>query len=183
MIVENNQVLILTYQKGYRITNDGKLLNSKGKELVGGDKPVGKSIYKHFTTRFQKKFVVITFHRLQAYQKFGDKIFEEGIVVRHLDGNSLNNSWDNIAIGTSSDNQMDIPKEIRTRSAIKASRKMQNNNRSFNERCKIYEHLKNGIPYSEIMLKYNISSKGTLSFMKNKSIEYKQYLNSLIVQG
>ena len=76
MIVENNQVLILTYQKGYRITNDGKLLNSKGKELVGGDKLVGKSIYKHFTTRFQKKFVVITFHRLQAYQKFEDKIFE-----------------------------------------------------------------------------------------------------------
>lgn len=51
----------------------------------------------------------LRFHRLQAYQKFGDEIYKEGIQVRHLDGNSLNNSFENIAIGTNKDNQQDIP--------------------------------------------------------------------------
>lgn len=115
-------------------------------------------------------------HRLQAYQKFGDKIFENKIVVRHLNGNYLDNSWDNILIGTFSDNKMDIPKENRIKSATTASRKMQDNIRTYDERCLIYEDLKNNIPYKEVMLKHNISSKGTLSFMKNKSIEYKEYL-------
>ena len=54
---------------------------------------------------------------------------------------------------------------------------MQDNIRSYEERCLIYEDLKNGIPYTEIMNKHNISSKGTLSFMKNKSMEYKEYLS------
>ena len=52
---------------------------------------------------------------------------------------------------------------------------MQDNTRSYEERCKIYDDLKSGKTYSEIMEKHNISSKGTLSFMKNKSIEYKEY--------
>lgn len=39
-------------------------------------------------------------HRLQAYQKFGDKIYEDGIVVRYLNGDRYDNSYDNIGIGT-----------------------------------------------------------------------------------
>ena len=31
-------------------------------------------------------------HRLQAYQKYNNEIYNKGIVVRHLDGNKLNNS-------------------------------------------------------------------------------------------
>ena len=46
------------------------------------------------------------------------------------------------------------------------------------ERCLIYEDLKNNLPYSEIMKKHNVSSKGTLSFMKNKSKEYKEYIST-----
>lgn len=34
--------------------------------------------------------------------------------MRHLDGNSLNNSIDNIEIGSWTDNRLDIKKEIRT---------------------------------------------------------------------
>ena len=88
-----------------------------------------------------------------------------------------NNSWDNIEIGNQSDNMLDIPKEIRIKSATVASRKMQDNSRSFEERWKIYEDLNLGLTYSEIMKKHNISSKGALSFMKNKSKEYKEYLS------
>ena len=166
--------LIESYNKGYRITNEGEVLGLKRKELS----PRIHYGYKKFCTRLKSgERYIVNYHRLQAYQKFGDKIFEEGIVVRHLDGNSLNNSWDNIGIGTNSDNQMDRSLQCRKNVATIATRKMQDNIRSYEDRCKIYEDLKNGMSYNEIMKKHNISSKGTLSFMKNKSLEYKEYLN------
>jgi hypothetical protein len=46
-------------------------------------------------------------HRLQAYQKFGDAIFEEGILTRHMNDICTDNSWDNIEIGTYQDNAND----------------------------------------------------------------------------
>ena len=55
---------------------------------------------------------------------------------------------------------------------------MQNNIRTYEDRCKIYEDLKNKVSYKDIMKNHNISSKGTLSFMKNKSLDYKEYLNN-----
>ena len=97
-------------------------------------------------------------------------------MVRHIDNNSLNNFWDNIEIGSNSDNQMDRNPDCRKKSAIIASRKMQDSVRSYEERCKIYEKLKNGISY-RIIEKENNIRRSTLSFMKNKSIEYKEYLN------
>jgi hypothetical protein len=47
--------------------------------------------------------------------------YEEGTVVRHLNGDPGSNAWDNIAIGTMSDNMFDIPKQIRIRRAEHAS--------------------------------------------------------------
>jgi hypothetical protein len=41
----------------------------------------------------------IAIHRLQAFQKYG-VLYEEGTVVRHLNGDPGSNAWDNIAIGT-----------------------------------------------------------------------------------
>jgi hypothetical protein len=52
-------------------------------------------------------------HKLQAYKKFGEEIFKQGIVVRHLNGNKTDNSWENISIGTQSDNMMDRSEEER----------------------------------------------------------------------
>jgi hypothetical protein len=46
-------------------------------------------------------------HKFVAYILFGEDSFTEGVEVRHLDGDVLNLSRDNIALGTSSDNQMD----------------------------------------------------------------------------
>jgi hypothetical protein len=39
----------------------------------------------------------IAIHRLQAFQD-GDLLYEEGTVVRHLNGDPGSNAWDNIAI-------------------------------------------------------------------------------------
>jgi len=75
----------LSVDKGYSVDKDGKVFNKDGQEISIGKSKKG---YLSFNIRVEKgsnptrSFV----HRLQAYQKFGDKIFETGIVVRHLNG-------------------------------------------------------------------------------------------------
>ena len=170
---KQSELTKISFTKGYRVSTEGYVVSPKGKII---NTSISTQGYSSFNIR-HKNLVTRSFvHRLQAYQKFGDKIFKSGIVVRHLNGNSLDNSWENIVIGTQSDNIKDICPSIRKSKAIKASRKMQDTARSFEERCKIYEDLKNKVPYSEIMKRHNVSSKGTLSFMKNKSEEYKEYI-------
>ena len=61
--------------------------------------------------------MTVYFHRLQAYTKFGDALFEDGVVTRHGKGGPLDNSWDNINIGTQAANMKDIPAKERRRSA------------------------------------------------------------------
>ena len=179
---KQNELIIHAYKLGYRISKKGEVVNPKGqyiKSFLNGKNPLPYlvfSIRDYSKWKYAKK-VKVKVHKLQAYQKFGDRMFEEKILVRHLNGIKRDNSWGNISIGSQSDNMMDIPEEIRIKSATTASRKMQDSTRSYEERCKIYEDLSSGLKYSEIMLKHNISSKGTLSFMKNKSKEYKQYIS------
>jgi hypothetical protein len=100
-----------------------------------------------------------------GYLKFGDEIYTKGMQVRHLDGNPLNNSWDNIDIGTQSENMHDIPKERRVECALKATQRVK---RYSDEDVLEMKRLRdNGAKYSEIMERFNISSKGTLSFILN----------------
>lgn len=87
-------------------------------------------------------------------------MFRTGIVVRHLDGVRTNNSWSNIAIGTHSDNMMDVPKKKRI---LKASNPQYSHMDIIRDRRK-------GMSYKDIMNKYNITSKGTISFIINKSL-------------
>lgn len=46
-------------------------------------------------------------HRVVAFRKYGEIVFEKGIMVRHLDGNKLNNTPNNLAIGYNQDNVND----------------------------------------------------------------------------
>ena len=85
-------------ERGYFVTKDGLVFfNGKQRKLNLKNK---KYQYYCFNIRIDGKPKRIEVHRLQAYQKFGDKIFEKGIVVRHLNGDSTDNSYDNIGIGT-----------------------------------------------------------------------------------
>lgn len=111
----------IVYDIGYRI-NNGKIFSGKtGKEikykLNNRGYPIIRVSIIEDTDGVYRKINNVSVHRLVAYQKYGDKIYESGIVVRHLDGNPLNFLEDNIAIGTMSDNIFDIPKDIRIRSA------------------------------------------------------------------
>ncbi len=99
------------------------------------------------------------------------KIFKKGIQVRHFNGNELDNSHDNILIGTASMNSMDRPEEKRISMAINASYK---NRILTDEQVKeLIKDRSEGMSYGKLMTKYNISSKGTISYMIQKSSYFK----------
>lgn len=153
-----SRALLLAYEKGYRITEDGKVINPNGKEVKGS---INEG-YLEIGIRVDKKTQKLKVHRLQGYQKFGERIFEEGIVLRHLNSNSLDNSWDNIGIGSHSDNMNDIPEEIRLKKALHATSFTKKHN--YEEVKAYYAEVKS---YKKVMERFNISSKGTLNFILN----------------
>jgi len=141
---------------GFDIDKDGQVYGIKGKPLNG----INDKGYLYFGIRINGKTRKVAAHRLQAYKKFKDKMFEEGIMVRHMDDNPLNNSWDNIEIGNQSDNMMDMAKEVRLAKALHATSFARKYDK---ETVKAYyaEHKS----YKKTMQHFNISSKGTLHFI------------------
>ena len=160
--------------KGYTVTKEGILLNRNGIQVKGRIKDRKRDYYNfdiRIGPRKENKKVHCMIHRLQAYQKFGDKIYEKGIVVRHLNGDRYDNSYDNIDIGTNKDNKNDIPKELVSINCGQISRQYSNETIE-----SIRKDYKKGIRYSNIMIKYNISSKGTVHYIIHKEYTlYKTY--------
>ncbi len=150
----------LATERGYKVTNDGVLLNAKNKSIGSLD---GYG-YKRIALEFNGRKLVLFAHRLQAYQKYGEAIYSKGILVRHLDGDKTNNSIDNIAIGTNRDNIMDRPVEDRVRHANNATKKTIKYNRD-----EVVEfHNRNGKVSKVTMEHFGITSTGTLHYILNK---------------
>jgi len=155
------------YERGYRMDKDGTFYNPKG-NIVRGHLDDG---YRNFKIRVPgnyKKHYHFRLSRFQAYCKFGDKIYEEGIVVRHLNGIRDDNSWDNIEIGTQSQNMLDRPVEERKKHAIKASRKIAKYDV---DEVRKYHNKVNS--YKKTMKKFNIPSSGSLWDVLNRPNIYK----------
>lgn len=155
--------LLIAYSKGYRCDEKGNVIS-----------PLGNLLKLRIDSRGYQAFSVniglkggkgVPVHRLQAYMKFGDRIFEKNIHVRHLDGNPTNNSYDNIGIGTPYENSMDRDPEDRMKYAINAS----TGNRKFtdDEMVKILEFYDGCKSYKQTMQEFGITSKGSLWFMLN----------------
>ena len=155
----------VAYEKGYRVTKDGQLLNPKGK-VIGNLNDKG---YQRTTLKLNKVHILHT-HRLQAYQKYGDKLFENGIMVRHLNGNKLDNSWENIAIGTNKDNAMDISQQKRKENTLKAVKTIIKYNKDFV--LKLREEYKLSKNYNELGRKYNMRSSD-IWYLVNKRKVFK----------
>ena len=170
MMSNRNQIIIESAKRGYIVSELGVVKGLRKNILK---LTVAKGYYC-FTIRFglKNKGHGVYVHRLQAYQKFGTKFFEEGIQVRHVNGNSLDNSFENIQIGTHSENMLDIPKEVRIKTSNVAWRKA--NPRTEKERFEIYKLINNGLSYSQINKRLSVSN-GTLSYMKNISKEYRVF--------
>ncbi len=162
----NSEILKYAKMNGYFVDKKGNVFSST--KQLALSKRTDKSNYSYFrfSMRYYGKRVNISVHRFIAYFKFGEDLFNDGVKVRHLDSNSLNNSWDNIEIGTHADNMLDVPKEVRIEKAIKASEKR----RKFSDEevQQILDDRDSGFTYKMLCDKYN-TSKSTLSYLFNKA--------------
>ena len=91
----------------YTIDNNGILKNRKGK-VVGS---LNRQGYEKIQITLDGKCKEIFTHRIQAFKKFGRKMYETGIQVRHLNDIKTDNNWENIELGTAKDNYNDRGKK------------------------------------------------------------------------
>ena len=102
-----NEAIIEAYKKGYRVSDCGQKVIYKEKErklqtVITLGKP-----YFRFSVGYKGSSTNIMVHRLQAYQKYKNRVFTDSLVVRHKNDNSLDNSKKNILLGTLQDNSRD----------------------------------------------------------------------------
>ena len=96
-----NIAVIYAFNKGYTVDCLGNCFKNGIEVKV----MINKNGYKKFSIRINKEVIPVFIHKMQAFKKFGEKAFELGICVRHLNGNSIDNSVENIAIGTQKQNR------------------------------------------------------------------------------
>lgn len=122
MTITSNDAIRIAYDRGYRVLEDGTVLNHAGK-------PMKLRVYKdtkypQLVIRVDKsKSKTIRIHRLAAYCFYGEALFDEGIEVRHLNANVFDVSKANIALGTHRENELDKPPEIRKKKRGSPKRK------------------------------------------------------------
>jgi len=154
---KRNQHTIECYKKGYRII-DGKIFNPQGKELkVMRD----NSGYAKISSYSNGKYKNLFLHKLAAYQKFGELMFQEKIQVRHLDGDRLDFSLENIELGTAMQNRLDMPLEQRKDSAYRSNIKRRKLSQQEVEKIRndfLNVESKYGF-YSKIARLYNVSAR------------------------
>src|SRR5262245_6634360 len=88
----------VAYQKGYRVSECGTVVMG----IRGPMHPRNQEGYFRFKVNVGGTDVSCPVHRLQAFQKYGDQIYAPGLAVRHKNNNSLDNSLDNILLGSGS---------------------------------------------------------------------------------
>lgn len=161
---KTNRAVIIAYRKGYRIV-DGEPQSPTGKTLKTTFQKGIDYRRPRFSVNVNGEKQNAYVHKLAAFQKFGIAMFEAGVQVRHLDGDTMNNQAENIAIGTASDNMMDKAPKERTRLAINASNNLRKlNDRQILEARKLRE---SGWSYKQLMEKYQIKHKSTIHHILN----------------
>jgi len=159
-----SQVLMETFQKGYRVNEEGDVISPKGlkpKLRVDTRGYLCCTVSTNHINGYQERYPLLV-HRLVAYQKYGDKLFQAGLEVRHKDGEKLNNSFDNILIGTHTQNMMDIPSDQRLKRSLHAALC----HRKYPHEEVILEYERTG-SYKKTMKRFGITSKGTLHNILN----------------
>lgn len=149
-----NRTLLKAHEKGYRIV-DGVIMSSKG-----DGKTVKATLNKGRYFKFSTTEGRVKIHKLVAFQKFGNAMFEEGIMVRHLDGDGFNNLPDNIALGTCQDNADDVSDEVRKRRALKAG--LASRKYTDEQMLEMRKMRSDGCKYAEIMEKFNVKDTGSM---------------------
>ena len=162
-VVFSHQAIISAYKNGFSVV-DGVLLKDgypyKTRVNIGN-----YLTFSYFYPEAGRSYTVMV-HRLIAYQKYKEKMFEKGIQCRHFDGNSHNNFDDNILIGTALDNAMDKPPEVRKRAAAIATSYI-----GAYDYDEVYGLWISGKSKSEIMAITGIKTRNTVSAIINKKTD------------
>lgn len=158
---EANLFLVEAYNRGFRVSDCGKFIKTtrSKRPQVAFEKG-----YPIISVRISKKTMKVPWHRIQAMQKYGEKLFKKGIVVRHKNSIKTDCSVDNILIGTMADNNMDKPAEDRLKYALNATSYARKYPAS-----EVKEFYKENKSYKKTMEKFGIGSKGTLHFILNSA--------------
>lgn len=117
MSTKSNEYIRHAVRRGYTADHTGQVFNPNGNPVKGSIKTRkhykgrggGNKPYRYYSiTSPTEKYTsrTVPAHRLIAYLKYGEKALQAEC-VRHLNDNSLDNSWDNIALGTHYDNHLD----------------------------------------------------------------------------
>lgn len=100
--------------RGYYVTEEGEVFGPKGKLSLNSKNQNG---YPTYSTNWDGEVFGVPMHKLAALCFYGSKIFDNGVHVRHLDGNKFNLSKLNIVLGTASENELDKPEDQRIATA------------------------------------------------------------------
>lgn len=116
------KAISIALEKGYKMADDGVLIGMKGKPLKVRLR--GKQRYPTFSVNVgdltPSTVYGVPVHKFAAYWYYGEDSYVEGLVVRHLDGDTLNVSKENLVMGTHSENNLDKCPKVRRNAAIKA---------------------------------------------------------------
>lgn len=115
---------MLAYQRGYRTTNEGQIISPFSMKplklsIAKNQKYPTFSISKVPGVKNKYGVFGIPAHKFAAYCFYGELVWDAEC-VRHLNGNVLDISKNNIVLGTHSENNLDKIKEARVAAAKKA---------------------------------------------------------------
>ena len=102
---------------GYHVCREtGTIIGKSGAPMKGA---VAKNGYVYVTLIIEgltrpSKGNAVTQHQMVAFAKYGEAAFEDGIEIRHLDGERTNNHPANLLLGTRQDNMLDMAPEARS---------------------------------------------------------------------
>jgi hypothetical protein len=116
---KTHRAILEAYERGYRVTRDGRLLSPLGRQLRIARH--GSEAYPRFslnqTALTPSRVYGIPVHMFAGYCFFGRLAFTRGLQVRHLNADQLDVSWANLKMGSPSANERDKPVETRRRVA------------------------------------------------------------------
>lgn len=168
----HEEMIVKAYGMGYRVDKYGQVISP----FSGKPRKLRKHLcagvpYYDFTIKHNRQANVIKVHKLVAYQKFGKDAFKDGIVTRHLDGNSENNCPSNIDLGTQSQNQMDRDPEDRLSHSIKAatSKRVLTDHEVMQVRLRRSQ----GLTYQQLADEFGLSGKGQAHYIVNNDYKTK----------
>lgn len=163
-----NRNEIIATERGYYFDESLQLRNKDGNLVIGYINPSG---YRVFGLTHNGKRITIRVHRMAAFQKYGLDIYNDGMEVRHLNNIKLDNSFENIAIGTHKDNYLDIEENDRRERVLRSAKTLSKHpaKEIINKKVDIVKKLKEtGYSVREIMKIMNYKSPQAISYLLKK---------------